>query len=364
VVDWEEYTGHLQSPQTANVAARISGFIEEVPFQEGALVHKGDVLFVIDDRPFKADLDNRRANVQKDEAQVNLAQSQLNRSQKLLKTNVVDQQDLDTNTSGYQQALAQLAADQAAAETSQLNLEWTQVTAPIDGRISRMNVTVGNLINGGAGQATLLTTIVSVDPVYCYVSVPERAFLKYQAFAAKEKHASVSAAKIPCYIQLENETDYPHKGYIDFIDNSLDTNTGTIQVRGVIPNPTGTLTPGLFARMRVAGSGRYKALLVPEEAIGTDQNERFLLVVGQDDVVEARPVELGTLFGSLRSIVAGLQPGERVVVNGLQMARPGAKVSPQEAPIPDDSIRALNATDSGADNMASPSSTPAAGATP
>jgi len=361
VVDWEEYTGHLQSPQTANVAARISGFIEEVPFQEGALVHKGDVLFVIDDRPFKADLDNRRGNVAKDEAQVNLSQTQLNRSEKLLKTNVVDQQDYDTNTAGYQQAVAQLAADKAAEETSRLNLEWTRVTAPIDGRISRMNITVGNLINGGAGQATLLTTIVSVDPVYCYVSVPERAFLKYQAYAAKEEHASVRTAKIPCYIQLENETDYPHKGYIDFIDNSLDTNTGTIQVRGVIPNPMGTLTPGLFARMRVAGSGRYKALLVPEGAIGTDQNERFLLIVGAEDVVEARPVELGTLFGSLRSIVAGLRPGERVVVNGLQMARPGTKVSPQEAPIPEDSIRALNATDSGADTMAAP---PPTGAPP
>jgi RND family efflux transporter MFP subunit len=192
--------------------------------------------------------------------------------------------------------------------------------------------------------------------------VPERAFLKYQAYAAKEKHTSARNAKISCFIQLENEPDFPHKGFIDFIDNSLDTNTGTIQVRGVIPNPTGTLTPGLFARMRVAGSGRYKALLVPEGAIGTDQNERFLLIVGKDGTVESRPVVLGSLFGSLRSIMSGLRPGEKVVVDGLQMARPGSKVTPQEAPIPPEAIRALGATDSGID--ASPSASPAAEASP
>ncbi len=347
VVDWEEYTGHLQSPKTASVAARISGFIEEVPFKEGALVNKGDTLFVIDDRPFKADLENKRATEAKDAAQVTLTKTELERSAMLLKNRVVEQQDYDTKNAGYQQAQAQLAADKAAADAAALNLEWTRVEAPISGRISKMNITVGNLVNGGAGQATLLTTIVSVDPVYCYVSVPERAFLKYQTAAAREKHEGVREARIPCYVELENETNFPHAGYIDFIDNALDPNTGTIQVRGVIPNPDGMLTPGLFARMRVAGSGRYQALLVPEEAVNTDQNERFLLVVDKENVVQARPVELGRLFGSLRSIVNGLNPGERVVVNGIQMARPGTKVNPRETPIPEEAIRALDVADSG-----------------
>jgi RND family efflux transporter MFP subunit len=311
------------------------------------LVKKGDVLFIIDDRPFKADYENKKANVAKDEAQVALTQAQLTRYQDLLTKHAVAQQDFDTNKANYEQAVAQLAADRAAEATAQLNLEWTRVTAPIDGRVSRIYVTVGNLVNGGAGQATLLTTIVSVDPMYCYVSVPERAFLEYQAYAARDKGASVRDAKIPCFVKLENETGFPHAGVIDFIDNSLDTTTGTIQVRGVIPNPNGELTPGLFAQMRITGSGSYKTLLVPEIAVGAEQNERVLMVVDKDDVVGTRKVKLGELFGSLRSIVDGLKPEDRVIVNGLQLVRPGAKVNPQNVPISAEAISALEATDSG-----------------
>jgi membrane fusion protein, multidrug efflux system len=351
VADWDEYTGHLQSPQAANVAARISGFLTETPFKEGSLVRQGDVLFVLDDRPFKADLDNKRATVTKDEAQVTLTKAQLARYEDLLKKHAISQQDYDTNKANYEQSVAQVAADKAATETAQLNLDWTRVTAPISGRVGRLNVTVGNLVNGGAGQATLLTSVVSVDPMYCYVPVPERAFLKYQTYAARDKQAGVRDAKIPCYVRLENETTFPHAGIIDFIDNSLDTGTGTILLRGVIPNSDGALTPGLFASMRINGGGPYRTLLVPDLAIGTQQNERFLLVVEADGTVASRKIKLGLLFGKLRSVVDGLKPHDRVVINGLQMAIPGTKVNPKEEPIPEEDVRALEALASGSTSI-------------
>ena len=360
VTDWDEYTGHLVSPETANIAARISGIIEAAPFKEGALVKKGDVLFVIDDRPFKADLENKQANVVKDEAQLALTKAQLSRSDDLLKKKTISQQEWDTSKASFDQANAQLTADKAAADTSKLNLDWTRVTAPIAGRVSRMYVTVGNLVNGGAGQATLLTTVVSVDPMYCYVPVPERSFLKYQAYAERTKGESVRDAKIPCFLQLENEKGFPHEGTIDFIDNSLDPGTGTIQLRGVIPNSKGDLTPGLFAQMRITGSGPYKTLLVPDIAVGAEQNERYLMVVEKDDTVAVRKVQLGGLFGSLRSITEGLNPNDRVIVNGLQLVRPGGKATPKSAPIPADAIAALDAsTDGLAVAHPAPPSTPA-----
>lgn len=363
VTDWDEYTGHLVSPETANIAARISGIIIAAPFKEGALVKKGDLLFVIDDRPFKADLENKKATVAKDAAQVALAKAQLSRSDDLLKKKAISQQEYDSSRASFDQSNAQLAADQAAVDTAQLNLDWTRVTAPISGRVSKINVTVGNLVNGGAGQATLLTTIVSVDPMYCYVSVPERSFLKYQTYAEHSKGESVRDAKIPCFVRLENEKDYPHAGTIDFIDNNVDPATGTIQLRGVIPNSNGALTPGLFAQMRITGSGPYKTLLVPDVAVGAEQNERFLMVVEQDDTVAVRKVHLGELFGSLRSITDGLKPDDRVIVNGLQLVRPGGKAAPKDVPISADAIAALESSSSGL-AAAKPASAPVDGSAP
>ncbi len=330
VTDWEDFAGRLESPKSTNIQARISGVITETPFKEGALVHQGDVLFVIDDRPFKADLDNKKATVAKDAAQVDLTQAQLARSKRLLDTHVVDQQDYDIANANYLQAQTQLEADKAAQETSELNLEWTRVQAPIDGLVSKIDVTVGNLITGGVGNGTPLTTLVSVDPLYCYVPVPERTLLKYQTSARKNQQ-TVRDARIACSIQLENESDFPHKGVIDFIDNSVDPNTGTIQMRGVFPNPDEFLTPGLFARMRIEGSGPYKALLVPDMAIGTDQDERYLMVVDANNVVQTRPVQLGRLFGDMRVIEQGVTAADRVIVNGLQMARPGSPVTVEQA---------------------------------
>ncbi|HSV14937.1 MAG TPA: efflux RND transporter periplasmic adaptor subunit, partial [Tepidisphaeraceae bacterium] len=261
--------------------------------------------------------------------QVALAQTNFQRTEQAVKGNAVSQQEYDTAKAQLEQAQAVLAGDKAAAEQSRLNLEWCRVTAPIDGRVSNKLVTPGNLVNGGAGQATLLTTITSLDPMYCYVDVDERSVLKYQELSREKKRVSARDSRIPCFLQLSNETNFPHEGVVDFVDNHIDPATGTIRARGVYANPNGYLTPGMFGRVRIPGSGRYRTVLIPDAAIGTDQNIRYVLLVGTDDVVQSRPVTLGPLFGGLRSIEKGLSVNDEVVINGLLRARPGTKVAPQ-----------------------------------
>jgi RND family efflux transporter MFP subunit len=353
VVRWDEYSGYLSSPKMVTVNARVSGLIEEAPFQEGAVVHEGDLLFKIDPRPFQADLDNKKAAVAQARATAAKAKADFGRSIKLFQAQVIARSDFDTNKASYEEAAASLNAAEAALETSRLYLQWTEVRAPITGRVSRMNVTAGNLVNGGSGQATALTTIVSIDPLYCYMNVPESAALHYQELALQENKSTVAGAKVGCFLQLENETNFPHQGVIDFVDNQVDVNTGTVQIRCVFANPTTILTPGLFALTRIPASGRYQALLIPDAAVNTDQNERYLLIVGSDGVVQQRPVKLGALFGNLRSITDGLKPGERVIVNGMLSAMPGAKVDPHEVPVP---TKSLDAPESAA---AGPPITPA-----
>jgi RND family efflux transporter MFP subunit len=341
VIRWDQYSGYLSSPQTVTVNARVSGLIEEAPFQEGAIVHAGDLLFRIDPRPFQADVDNKKAAVAQAKAMAAKTKADFERSIQLVRAQVIAQADYDTTKATYLEAAASLSAAAAALETSRLNLQWTDVRAPITGRISRINMTVGNLVNGGSVQATALTTIVSIDPLYCYINVPESAALRYQELALKERTGNVARANVGCFLQLENETNFPHQGMIDFVDNQVDVNTGTQQIRCVFANPTTILTPGLFAVTRIPASGRYQALLIPDAAVNTDQDERYLLIVGANDVVQQRPVKLGALFGTLRSISDGLKPGERVIVNGMQSAMPGAKVNPHEIPVPTESLSAL-----------------------
>ena len=342
VIRWDQFSGYLSSPKTVTVSARVSGLIEEAPFQEGAIVHAGDLLFRIDPRPFQADLDNKKAAVAQARAMNEKTKADFARSTELLKAEVIARSDYDNTKASYGEAAASLSAAYAALETSRLNLEWTDVRAPIGGRISRMNVTVGNLVNGGSGQATALTTIVSIDPLYSYINVPESAALRYQQLALKENKSSVAGANVACSLQLENETNFPHQGVIDFVDNQVDVNTGTQQIRCVFPNPTTILTPGLFAVTRIPASDHYQALLIPDAAVNTDQDERYLLIVGANNVVQQRPVKLGALFGTLRSITDGLKPGERVIVNGMQSAQAGAKVIPHEVAVPTDSLDAID----------------------
>jgi RND family efflux transporter MFP subunit len=342
VIRWDQFSGYLSSPKTVTVSARVSGLIEEAPFQEGAIVHAGDLLFRIDPRPFQADLDNKKAAVAQARAMAEKTRADFARSTELLKAEVIARSDFDNTKASYGEAAASLNAADAALETARLNLEWTDVRAPITGRISRMNVTVGNLVNGGSGQMTALTTIVSIDPLYSYINVPESAALRYQQLALKENKSSVAGANVACSLQLENETNFPHQGVIDFVDNQVDVNTGTQQIRCVFPNPTTIMTPGLFAVTRIPASDHYQALLIPDAAVNTDQDERYLLIVGANNVVQQRPVKLGALFGTLRSITDSLKPGERVIVNGMQSAQSGAKVIPHEVAVPTESVDALD----------------------
>jgi RND family efflux transporter MFP subunit len=280
-------------------------------------------------------LDSKLADEQKAEAALSIANVTCQRLMTLQKGNAgaVSQQDIDNAQAAVEQAKAAVAGAKAAVESSRLNLEWCRVLSPIDGRVSNKFVTVGNLVNGGAGQATLLTTVQSVTPVYCYVDVDERSVLKYEKLAEERALLSARDGKVPCYVQLGNETGFPHKGVIDFVDNHVDPNTGTMRIRGILDNESGKLIPGLFARLTVPGSGRYHAVLVPDEAIGNDQSQRNLLVVNKENKIEVRPVTLGALFGNLRSISSGIGPEDRLVVNGQMHARPGAAVSPIEVQI-------------------------------
>lgn len=333
VIEWDTYTGHLEAPESVNVVARVSGLIERTPFVEGAIIKKGDVLFEIDVRPFKADLDVKLAEQQKAEAQEEIAQTNFERQVEAIKAHAVSQQEYDTAKAQRDQAQAELASASAAVELSRLNVEWCQVTSPIAGRVSNKKVTVGNFVNGGAGQATLLATIESVSPIYCYVDVDENSVLKYQKLSVEKKRISARDSQIPCFLQLANETNFPHAGVVDFVDNHVDPTTGTLRARGVFVNTTGLLTPGFFASLRIPGSGRYQTLLIPDTAIGIDQSQRNVLVVNKDNMVEARTVELGALFGGLRSITSGLNKDDHVIINGQQHARPGGKVAPTESKI-------------------------------
>jgi RND family efflux transporter MFP subunit len=231
-----------------------------------------------------------------------------------------------------------LAGAEAAVEAARLLVEWCRITAPISGRIGERHVDPGNLITGGSGTGTLLTTIASIDPIYCYIDADERAVLKYQRLAREQKRVSARDAQIPFIMQLADETTFSHEGIVDFVDNRIDPRTGTIRGRGVLANPGGYLTPGFFARVRIPGSGAYVATLVPDAALVTDQSQKALYVVGPNNVLELRPVKLGAIFGELRSIESGIEASDRVVINGLMHARPGAKVVPQEGTISLDSL--------------------------
>jgi membrane fusion protein, multidrug efflux system len=333
VVDWDEYTGRLEAVEMVNLRARVGGFLETADFQEGAIVNAGQVLFKLDPKPYQAELDRAEAQVKQAEAQAENAATELVRIERLRAGGGGSEKEYQDARYAKLQTAAAVAAAKAAAESARLNLEYTEVKAPITGRASRKYVTAGNLITGGTASGTLLTTIETIDPVYCYVDADERSVLKYQQLSKEKKRVSARDTRIPCFLQLANETGFPHEGVVDFVDNRIDPNTGTLRARGVFPNPNGYLLPGMFGRMRVPGSGRYTAVLIPDAAIDTNQNIKYVRVVHPDDTVEARTITPGGLFGSFRAIESGLSPDERIVVNGLQRAIPGLKVEPQEVPM-------------------------------
>jgi RND family efflux transporter MFP subunit len=329
VIEWDEYTGRLDAVESVEVRARVSGYLQSVHFTAGAVVQKGALLFVIDPRPYQAELDRAKATLEQTMARFERTQKDLTRAQQLIKSHAVSQEEVDTRSADQREAQEAVRTARAVVEAARLNVEFTQVKAPISGRISRHLVTEGNLINGGAADSTLLTTIVSLDPIYGYFEVDERSYLKYTSLWRNGTRPTSHNGNTPVYLELANETGFPHQGHLDFIDNRLDSNTGTMTGRAIFPNPGLTLVPGLFARTRLPGSGRYAALLLPDQAIGSDQTQRFVLVVNDSHTVEYRKVELGPIIDGLRVIRDGLKPEEWVIVNGVQRVRPGTKVDPQ-----------------------------------
>jgi multidrug efflux system membrane fusion protein len=334
VVELDEYTGRLEAIESVEVRARVSGYLQSVHFTHGAIVKKGALLFVIDPRPYQAELNRAKAALEQAIARYGRTQKDFARAQQLVKSRAISQEEVDTRAADQREAEEAVRAARAAVEAAQLNVEFTQVKAPISARISREFVTEGNLINGGTAESTLLTRIVSLDPIYGYFEVDERSYLKYTRLWRDGARPGARDVKTPVSLELANETGFPHQGQLDFIDNRLDPNTGTMTGRAVFPNPDLTLIPGLFARVRLPGSSQYKALLIPDEAIGSDQTQRFAFVVNDQNIVEYRKVELGPIIEGLRVIRDGLKPEDWVVVNGVQRVRTGAKVDLQRQAIP------------------------------
>lgn len=329
VTAWDEFTGRLEAVESVEVRPRVTGYIESVNFEEGAVLRKGDLLFVIDPRPYRAGLAKAEAELQRATARVELTANDVKRSEKLLAIKAVSQEEYDQRVNAAREASANVAAARAAVETARLDLEFTRVTAPISGRVSKAEVTAGNLVTGGSNAATLLTTVVSIDPIYVAFEGDEQVYLKYNELARRGASTSSRDAANPVLMALANEQGYPHRGEMTFVDNQIDPRTGTIRARAAFDNKDGYLTPGLFARVKLLGRDSYSAVLVDDRAIGTDQNQKFVYVVDAQNKVAYRSVKVGRLDGGLRIVLEGLAPGENVVVNGLQRVQPGAVVTPE-----------------------------------
>jgi len=330
VTEWDEFTGRLQAVDSVEVRPRVSGLVAAVRFQEGAIVQRGDLLFEIDPRPFQAEVDRLRAELARARATSQRAASELQTAERLRAENAIAKEEHDRRAAFAQESLAQVEAFEAALRAAELNLEFTRVTSPITGRVGRAIVTEGNLVSSGPGEATLLTTVVSLDPVYAYFDADERIFLKYTAGPegpALHSGANGSGART-IRMALANEDGFPRVGRLDFLDNQLDPSTGTIRGRAVFRNTDGQLTPGLFVRLRLAGPASYRGLLIPDRAVGTDLDKKFVYVVGPDNEIQYRTVTLGPIVDGLRVVRSGLEAGESVVVNGLQRVRPGVQVTP------------------------------------
>ena len=326
VVEWDEYTGRFEPLDTVEVRARISGVLTEVKFTDGAVVKKGDLLFVIDPRPFQRVLDRDRAALQGAKVQVEFAQKDLERARPLMVNSTISQQVFDQRNQAVKTAEANVLSAEASVRSAELDVEFTQIRAPITGRISRKLISEGNFITGGSGSGTLLTTIVSTDPIYFYFDISEADFLKYKRLFEQGMRPSSRETANPIEVGLQGDTGFPIKGQMNFVDNRIDTATGSLRERATFQNPNGMLLPGLFAHARVIGSGEYNAILLPDAAIATDQSNRFVFVVADDGTVSAKPVTLGPIIEGLRVIRTGVTPADWVIVNGVQRARKGIKV--------------------------------------
>ena len=318
VTEWDEFTGRLEAVHSVAIRPRVSGFVAAIRFDEGAMVKKGDLLFEIDARPFQAEVDRLHAEVTRANATVQRAESELERAKRLSSEDAMSSEERDRRVAFAKETAAQVAAVEAALRAAELNLEFTRVTSPIDGRVGRAIVTVGNLVSSGPGEATLLTTVVSLDPIYASFEADEQTF---QHFAAR-------ATGLPVRMASANDEGFTRQGELEFLDNQINPETGTIRGRAIFRNHDRGLTPGSFVRLRLPGSAAYRALLIQDRAVGTDLDKRYVYTVAADGTIEYRAVQLGPMIDGLRVVRSGLKPADVVVINGLQRVRPGVHVDP------------------------------------
>lgn len=324
VTEWDEFTGRLEPVQSVGVRPRVSGLISNVTFEEGSLVSQGQLLFQLDDRPFVAQVQRLRAELAQAMAAGDRASSERRRADRLQAENAMSLEERERRAGAAAEAVARVDAVAATLRASELDLEFTRVVSPIAGRVSRALVTRGNLVTGGQGEATLLTTVVSVDPIYASFDADEQTFLRY-GNRVRQHGKGGSGGDMPILMALADEQTFPHEGTLQFLDNRLDPSTGTINGRAVFRNADHRLTPGLFVRLRLPGTVSYQGVLVEDRAVGTDLDRRFVLVVGVDKKIESRTVTLGPVIDGLRVVREGLKAGEMVIVNGLQRVRPGTQ---------------------------------------
>jgi membrane fusion protein, multidrug efflux system len=334
VTDWDEFTGRFDAVEEVQVRARVGGFVTHVEFRDGAFVNAGDLLYIIDPRPFEAVAEQADGQLSDAHAKAELAKRELDRALTLVQTSAVSESTVDQRRQALQAAKAAQTQAEGLLKAAQLNIEFTHVAAPIGGRVSRHLISIGNLVQGSEAGSTLLTSIVSLDPIYIYFDMDEATYLKYNRLYFEGKRPSSRENPNPVQVTLTGETKPSHDGKVDFLDNRLDVSTGTLRGRAVVPNRDFSILPGQFGRVRLIASAPYEALLVPDTAIATDQSRKIVFVVKDDDTIEAKPVTLGPLDEGLRVIREGLKPEDRVVVDGLQRVRVGAKVTPHAAKAP------------------------------
>src|SRR5438552_1956909 len=326
--DVDEFTGRLEAVNTVEVRPRVSGYLQKVFFKEGAIVRRGDILFEIDPRPFQAEVDRLKGELAQARAELARAQNDFQRAERLHSNDGMSTEEYDRRSAARSSSEARIAATEAALRGAQLNLEFTHIVAPITGRVGRAEITEGNLVQGGAGQITPLTTLVSLDPIYVYFDADEQTYLKYARVsrtAGTSSHDLTNAA----LLGLADEDGFPHVGRVNFVDNQVSSTTGTIRVRATFPNKNFALTPGLFARVRLQGGGAYDGCLAKDESVVTDLNQKYVFVLGKNNILEYRPVKLGPITDGLRVVREGLHDGDVIVTNGLQRVRPGTPVTPK-----------------------------------